>query len=180
MTLKALQSQADESIAPISPNVVRTDTAPATSPPDGAADRARRRQERVSWTDRLTWTPRQRRGMVILLALILSLLAWRLVVNRAYVSDPQPAQPARYDDLADRLDPNTATWQELAAIPSLGERRARAIVEHRDDWLRRHPDSVPYQRPFDLAAVSGIGASMIEQMTPHLVFPPRPTTKQTN
>ena len=63
--------------------------------------------------------------MAAVLTLVLAVLGWRAVRNPAFVSDPQPERPARFDELADRLDPNTATWQELVAIPTLGEKRAK-------------------------------------------------------
>ncbi len=115
--------------------------------------------------------------MILLLGLVLAILAYRLIRNPSYISDPQPLQSARFDELANRLDPNVAGWEELVAIPSLGERRATAIVQHRDDWMKRHPGKTPYYEPLDLAAVSGIGATMVEQMTPYLMFPPRPATQ---
>lgn len=147
------------------PDLSAADTVPSNKP---------------SWSDRLSWTPRQRRGMAVLLGLVLVILLWRAVRNPTHISDPQPAKPARFDELADRLDPNTATWTQLAAIPSLGERRAKAIVDHREDWKKRHPGEAPYHAPIDLAAVSGIGATMIEQMTPHLMFPRTPDSKPAN
>ena len=130
-------------------------------------------------SERLSWTPRQRRGMAVLLTLVLGILAWRAFRDPSHISDPQPVKPARFAELADRLDPNTATWAELAAIPALGEKRAKAIIDHRDDWKKRHPGELPYQQAVDLAAVSGIGATMIEQMKPHLTFPPNPTSVPT-
>ena len=52
------------------------------------------------------WTPSQR-GVLIAFVLVLSgALLIRLAVNRAYVSDPPPLHPPRYDQLVDRLDPS--------------------------------------------------------------------------
>lgn len=153
-----MQRQSEDSIA--------VDVAEDSPPAPGMG-----RPPRPRLIDRLTWTLRQRRGMAVVITVVLCVLLWRAIGNRAYISDPQPIIPARFHDLADRFDPNTASWQELAAIPSLGERRARAIVEHREDWLKRHPGELPYNEPLDLAAVPGIGATMIEQMSPHLKFP---------
>src|SRR5690348_17068103 len=80
----------------------------------------------------LGWSPPQRRALLALLCVLLIALSIRYACNRRYVSDPQPPQPARYNELASRIDPNVATWQELAAIPSLGEKRAKEIVAYRD------------------------------------------------
>lgn len=121
---------------------------------------------------RAAWTPRQRRAMAAVLAVVLAVLAWRVARDPAFVGDPQPERPARFDELADRLDPNTATWQELVAIPTLGEKRARAIVDHREDWAKRHPGEPAFTSPVDLVVVKGIGAGTVEAMEPYLMFPP--------
>src|SRR5437764_282829 len=117
------------------------------------------------------WTAPQR-GVLIAFTLILSLvLLYRVVANRQYISDPQPAKPARFDELADRLDPNVAAWQELAVLPQRGEKRAREIVAAREEWHRIDPKSVVYRRAEDLLAVRGIGVAMVETLRPYLTFP---------
>ena len=52
---------------------------------------------------------------------------------------------------------NTASVEELAQLPGLGPKRARAIVEDR----RRHG---PYRRLEDLMRVRGIGPRLIERL----------------
>src|SRR5688572_9348606 len=104
-------------------------------------------------SDRLSWTYRQRRAMAVLLALSLALILWRTLKNPTFVPDPQSSEPIRAPTLADRLDPNTAPWEELVAIPMLGEKRAQGIVEYRQDWQKRHPGETAFQVPADLAAV---------------------------
>ena len=83
-------------------------------------------------TSRFAWTAPQRRVLLVLLTIMLVFLAGRYACNSRYVSDPQPDLPPRYDELADRIDPNTADWQTLAALPGIGERRARDIVGYRE------------------------------------------------
>ena len=117
------------------------------------------------------WTPNQR-GVLIAFVLVLSLvLSVRLAVNRHYVSDPQPVRPDRYDELADRLDPNIATWQELAVLPQLGEKRAREIVAYRDQFRADRRGDIPFKRAEDLLVVKGIGVAMLTTIRPHLMFP---------
>ncbi|QOV88314.1 ComEA family DNA-binding protein [Humisphaera borealis] len=154
-----------------------TTGAPPLSSDPGRPDASSTVTRRTTLAERLAWTPRQRRGMAVVLAFVLGVLTWRAIRNPSHITDPQPVRPSRFDELADRLNPNTATWQELAAIPSLGEKRAKAIVEHRLDWMSRHPGQLPYGELLDLAAVSGIGGTMLEQIRPHLIFP-APTTTQ--
>src|SRR6476646_6168228 len=121
-----------------------------------------------SWT----WTLPQRRALLLLLALLAAFLAVRYALNPVYVSDPQPARPAHFDDLADRIDPNTADWSALAALPGVGESRARDIVAYREEAKRSRPDADAFAKPEDLLRIKGIGAAMLEGMAPHLTFPP--------
>ena len=79
-------------------------------------------------TSHFTWNESQRRVLLVLLAILLAFLLTRYACNRMYVSDPQPEVTPRFDELADRIDPNTADWQTLAALPGIGERRARDVV----------------------------------------------------
>ena len=124
------------------------------------------------------WSLSQRRALIVLLSLLLASLAIRYACNPVYVSDPQPAQPARYNEMASRLDPNAATWQELAAIPSLGEKRAKDIVAFRDRARQADAGAIVFRSPPDLMRVKGIGNSTARNVEPYLVFPAtdRPTT----
>lgn len=125
------------------------------------------------------WTPAQR-GVLIAFVLVLALvLLIRLARDRMYVSNPPPARAERYDELADRIDPNIATWQELAVLPQIGEKRAREIVSYRDGLVSRRPDRVAFARPQDMMEVQGIGPALLETIRPHLMFPAtQPTTRQ--
>lgn len=125
--------------------------------------------------DEFGWSLSQRRALVVLLSLLLAGLSVRYACNPGYVSDPQPARPARYNELASRLDPNAASWQELAAIPSLGEKRAKDIVAYRDRAHDADPGAIIFRSPADLMRVKGIGKSTAQNLEPYLVFPaPRP------
>ena len=128
-------------------------------------------EERGSRPYALAWTLPQRRALLLILAAFALTLAVRLACNPIHVSDPQPDEPARYRDLADRVDPNTADWQTLAALPTLGEKRARAITDYRAERLRARPGETVYKAPRDLMAVRGIGAAMVVTLRPYLVFP---------
>ena len=119
------------------------------------------------------WTGPQRRVLLALLACLLVYLVIRLILNPAYVSDPQPLKPSRYDELADKIDPNTADWQSLAALPALGEKRAKAIV-------KEHPDRIAFQEPEDLLLVRGIGNAMLATLRPYMLFPSDAATQPTS
>ena len=115
-------------------------------------------------------TPPQRGVLIALVLILCVVLLIRLYRNRVYISDPQPVKPARFDDLADRLDPNTATWQELSVLPQIGETRARAIVAHRESYLAEG-HAVAFAREEDLFRVPGIGAATVATLRPYLAFP---------
>ncbi|MDB5289909.1 MAG: hypothetical protein JWL69_1150 [Phycisphaerales bacterium] len=123
------------------------------------------------------WTAPQRRALIVLLSILLVFLTGRYACNRAFIDDPQPDVPARADDLADKLDPNTADWRELAAIPNLGEKKAQAIVAFREKWHAQHPHDPAFRGPEDLRQIKGIGVATAANLTPYLIFP-QPTTRR--
>lgn len=120
----------------------------------------------------LGWTPVQRRALLVSLCILLAVLSIRYALNRAYVSDPQPPQGRRAGELATRVDPNSATWQELAAIPSLGEKRARQIVRFRESARSANPSTIVFRSPDDLMQVRDIGPATAQNLKPYLLFPP--------
>ena len=112
---------------------------------------------------RRLWTPRQRAALAItalLLAAWQLTVAWRAPVA---VADPPPPRGDFAADLRDRLDPNTATEAELAALPGLGPSRAAAIVADRESHG-------PFRAPIDLQRVRGIGPGIGAGLAPHLTF----------
>ncbi len=120
-------------------------------------------------------TSSQRRGLSLLLGILILILAIRLILNPTTVPDQQPAAGPVRSDLADRIDPNIASEAELAAISGLGEKRAEAIVEFRRQFVSRHPGGRAFAVASDLEQISGIGAATAEMMEPYLMFP-QPTS----
>jgi DNA uptake protein ComE-like DNA-binding protein len=123
---------------------------------------------RVSLGD--MWNRSQRRGLIVLLAAIVLVLALRLALNRTSIQEAPPSPGPAAGQLADRIDPNTATVAELAAIPSLGEKRAAAVVEFRRLYSAAHPGKPAFTQISDLQSISGIGPVIAENMEPYLVF----------
>ena len=119
----------------------------------------------------MLWTPRQRIVLIVLLVGLSIYLFVRFSTNRAYVSDPPPVRGPLADELADRIDPNTATWQDWAALPAIGEIRAKEVVAWREDFIAKNPGRVPFRTEDDLLLIKGVGASMLETLRPHLAFP---------
>lgn len=55
----------------------------------------------------------------------------------------------------DRVRINTAGWQELTVLPGIGETKAKAIVDYRQEHG-------PFSGPDDLLKVPGIGPKILE------------------
>lgn len=122
---------------------------------------------------RFTWSASQRLVLLVLLTVLLVSLVARYALNTMYVSDPQPETPARFDELADKIDPNTANWETLAAVPGLGQRRARDIVDFRQRKrdLAHDPNLVVFHTGNDLLFVRGVGVATVDNLKPYLLFP---------
>jgi hypothetical protein len=126
------------------------------------------RQAEPAWT----WTRPQRRVLVLGLLVLCPALALRYACNRAYVPDPPPAQGPRYDEVADKIDPNTADVASLAALPMIGDKRAQDIVNYRERRKASEPGRVVFTRPEDFLPIRGFGRASVETLRPYLLFPP--------
>ena len=127
-----------------------------------------------------TWTPAQRRVLIALLASLCLVFGIRSACNRAYVPDPPPVRGPRYDEVADRIDPDTADVGTMSALPMIGEKRAQDIVDYRESRRARRPGERVFNAPEDLLQIHGFGRATVELLRPHLLFPPpatRPTTR---
>lgn len=110
--------------------------------------------------------------LIALLGAACVYLAIRLYLNPVYVPDPQPPEPARAAEVEDRINPNTADAQMLAALPLIGEKRAQDIVAYRERFAAEHPGALPFAQPSDLLNIRGIGPAMLSQIEPYLNIPP--------
>ena len=111
------------------------------------------------------WSDSQRRVLAILVLVAVGVLALSVVRRPAIISDPAPSHPALYDDLQDRLDPNTASAAELAVLPGIGPSKAQAILDY------RAAQPMPaFRQPMDLTRVHGIGEVTAAKLAPYLHF----------
>lgn len=122
------------------------------------------------------WTSRQRLIILCLLAGIGLYLAWQLFTRPVNIDSIQiDAQPTSAPALV-RLNPNTDGQWDLAALPTIGPARAKAIVEYRDKWKSEHPGEMPFAQAEDLQQIKGIGPATVELIRPYLRFDDAPTT----
>lgn len=78
-------------------------------------------------------------------------------------ADPPPLVAA--------VDPNVAPWWELAALPGLGEAKARAVVAYREEAAAGGDTAAcVFRKPTDLDAVPGVGPTIVQRLAPHLRF----------
>src|SRR5690348_8383000 len=110
------------------------------------------------------WSRRQRVALAVLVLVVAVGLFVRAVWNPGRVGDPLPGAGERAGWLATRIDPNTADWPAWAALPLIGEKRARQIVEWREQFQSGHPGEVPFERAEDLMKVKGVGKATVETL----------------
>jgi DNA uptake protein ComE-like DNA-binding protein len=117
------------------------------------------------------WTRRQRLVLASLVLVFCAYLLTRATFHPQSVSDPPPASGPLAPTLATRVDPNTADWPAFAALPLIGEKRAKEIIAWRDQFLLDHPDETPFEKIEDLTRIKGIGKVTAERLEPYLIFP---------
>ena len=70
-------------------------------------------------------------------------------------------QPTR--DEVTKLNVNTASLEELETLPYIGEAKAKAIIEYREEHG-------PFSSPEDLLSVPGIGEKTLERIRGKITF----------
>lgn len=108
-----------------------------------------------------------------IIAVVIAAILFGLTTIALLLESPASMAPADDATTADSeadihmaasgIDPNTASWAELALLPGLGESVARRIVELRE---RRESQGIhpAFSRPEDLLLVKGIGAKTLQRM----------------
>ncbi len=113
-------------------------------------------------------------------AIMLVTFCAALAHRQTRVPLPAPSDTMRHSSsLATRINPNTASVDELMTLAGVGRATAKRIVAHRTQHARSAtPDAPVFKRPEDLEAVRGIGPKTVDRLRPYLSFHHRPTTGQ--
>jgi len=116
------------------------------------------------------WTEKQRVALGVILLGVTVVLGVRYYFNQSRIANPQPDVGARAGELYERVDPNTADWAALAALPQIGPAIARRIVEEREAFVAASPGVRAYRELNDLSRVKGIGPATLATLEPYLIF----------
>lgn len=95
---------------------------------------------------------------------MLRVLALSLVLAVAPAVVVPATTPIAFAQAVVPIDVNTATLEQLDALPGIGPSKAAAIIAARE---RR-----PFRRLNDLLRVPGIGRSTLQRLAPYLRFGP--------
>jgi len=101
---------------------------------------------------------------------LIMLLSAGLVAMSAWSSLGSPDPIALPAGVRLGVDPNTAPWWELTALPGVGEATAGNIVAYRD----ARPGAGPvFRQLLDLEPVPRVGSKTLRRFAPHLRFDAR-------
>src|SRR5256885_1912181 len=114
------------------------------------------------------WTLSQRYVLIGVILVASAYLGWVFFRHRAFIDRPQPMVGDRAAELVSKLDLNIAKWEELAILPGMGEKKAHAIVEYREQFVAQHPGQRAFNAASDLKRISGFGQSTVNNLEPYL------------
>jgi len=115
----------------------------------------------MSQGDKKQLFSRTQKVILLVLVLVLAIGLFAMKHRRNIAASDITITPGDASGYSLRLDINTASWQEIALVPGIGETKAKAIVSDRDK-------NGPFKSPNDLTRVSGIGEKTVAEMAKYL------------
>ena len=93
------------------------------------------------------------------------------IENRYKVNGGLEINDKEVNRLADKINPNTASWASLARLPGIGPGKAKAIIKYRNMWKKNgQGNRIAFREGNDLCRIKGIGQKTVEQIKDYLVF----------
>jgi len=113
------------------------------------------------------------RARAIIVLIFLSLISLSVATKKLAfnVDDSYAPYSEHGSPVQSTINPNTASWHELAQLPGIGEAIGRRIVMTRDLLLHIQLKEQPvFVVPQDLRRVRGIGPRTLQRIQPFLRF----------
>jgi len=111
----------------------------------------------------------------LLLSMVLACVLLARMCRPIVLSESPEAEGTLAQQVERRIDPNTASWPELARLPGIGEVLARRIVAYREQCAAAPGAAaragIVFRRPEDLTVIRGIGAKAPARRARYLKFP---------
>jgi len=116
---------------------------------------------------------KRRRDIVlwVLLIVLAGSLFYCAIENQYKVNSGLEVNDKEVNRLADKINPNTASWASMARLPGIGPGRAKAIIKYRNMWKKNGAgNKIAFSESNDLCRIKGIGQKTVEQIKDYLVF----------
>lgn len=97
----------------------------------------------------------------IIFVVVMTTLA--LCTNLVFAGAESANQLAKAEAVLQKVSINSASVEQLDAIPGLGKKKAQAVIDH----IAQHG---PLQSEADLVKVKGIGEKLAAKISPYLSF----------
>jgi len=121
--------------------------------------------------DRFQLAQRRSPVAVVVLVILAGIFLSGYGRQRLYVGQPLKTDFANQQLLADKVNPNEASWASLGRLPGIGPVRAQAIVNYREEYHRQNSSTSPaFKTAGDLEKVKGIGQVTAGRIEKYLIF----------
>lgn len=94
---------------------------------------------------------------------VIAMTMFAIGANLAFADPQASSQISKTDIAVEKVSINTATLEQLDAIPGLGKKKAQAVLDH----IAQHG---PIQNKADLTQIKGIGDKLAAKISPYLSF----------